>query len=128
MFFLLFSNTEKVHICVCFRSKDDCILLDCGEGTYGQLVRFYGPREVDAVLRKLRAVFISHLHADHHIGLVGLLKGRKRALPQSQVFLIAPRQIMSWLNLYHCCFEPVLQEFMLVANGVLVRLMQTEVQ
>ncbi|XP_021942472.1 ribonuclease Z, mitochondrial-like [Zootermopsis nevadensis] len=109
-------NTSSILI---HTSKDDCILLDCGEGTYGQLVRFYGPREVDAVLRKLRAVFISHLHADHHIGLVGLLKGRKRALPQSQVFLIAPRQIMSWLNLYHCCFEPVLQEFMLVANGVL---------
>ena len=98
-------------------------MLDCGEGTYGQLVRFYGPKEVDAVLGKLRAVFISHLHADHHIGLVGLLKGRKRVLPQSPAFLIAPKQIMSWLKLYHYCFEPVLQEFVLVPNGDLVRLL-----
>ena len=98
-------------------------MLDCGEGSYGQLVRFYGPKDVDTVLSKLRAVFISHLHADHHIGLVGLLKGRKRALPQSPVFLIAPKQIMSWLKLYHYCFEPVLQEFVLVPNGDLVRLL-----
>lgn len=98
-------------------------MLDCGEGTYGQLVRFYGPKEVDTVLGKLRAVFISHLHADHHIGLVGLLKGRKRTLPQSSVYLIAPKQIMSWLKLYHYSFEPVLQEFVLVPNGDLVRLL-----
>ncbi|XP_069692325.1 ribonuclease Z, mitochondrial isoform X2 [Periplaneta americana] len=107
-------NTSGILI---HTSEDDCILLDCGEGTYGQLVRFYGPDDVDAVLCKLRAVFVSHLHADHHIGLVGLLKGRRRALPQGPVFLIAPRQIMSWLKLYHRCFEPVLQEFVLVANG-----------
>ena len=100
-------------------------MLDCGEGTYGQLVRFYGPKEVETILGKLRAVFISHLHADHHIGLVGLLKGRKRALPQSSVYLIAPKQIMSWLKLYHYCFEPVLQEFVLVPNGDLVRLLHT---
>lgn len=112
-----------IHILIFLYSEDDCILLDCGEGTYGQLVRFYGPKEVDTVLGKLRAVFISHLHADHHIGLVGLLKGRKRALPQSSVFLIAPKQIMSWLKLYHYCFEPVLQEFVLVPNGDLVRLL-----
>jgi hypothetical protein len=31
---------------------------------------------------------------------------------------------MSWLKLYHYCFEPVLQEFVLVANGDLVRLLQ----
>jgi ribonuclease Z len=87
----------------------------------------YGPKAVDAVLGKLRAVFISHLHADHHIGLVGLLKGRKRALPQSSVFLIAPKQIMSWLKLYHYCFEPVLQEFVLVPNGDLVRLLHCRI-
>jgi hypothetical protein len=39
------------------------------------------------------------------------------------VFLIAPKQIMFWLKLYHYCFEPVLQEFVLVPNGDLVRLL-----
>lgn len=49
-------------------SKDSCILLDCGEGTAGQLVRFYGKAASDEVYRKLKAIYVSHLHADHHIG------------------------------------------------------------
>ena len=103
-------------------SEEDCLLLDCGEGTYGQLVRFYGPDKVDSIMTKLRAVFVSHLHADHHIGLVGLLKARKEALHgvQSPLYLIAPRQIMSWLKLYHRCFEPVTDEFVLIPNGEVV--------
>lgn len=46
---------------------DCCVLLDVGEGTLGQIFRFYG-NESDNVIRKLKAVYISHLHADHHIG------------------------------------------------------------
>nr|CAD7454337.1 unnamed protein product [Timema tahoe] len=104
-------------------SADTSVLLDCGEGTYGQLVRFYGPAGVGDILRTIRAVYVSHLHADHHIGLVGLLKGRKEAILSAKeqnhlpVFLMAPRQIMFWLNFYHRHFEPILQEFELVANG-----------
>ncbi|MBX3102980.1 MAG: ribonuclease Z [Bacteroidetes bacterium] len=42
-------------------------LLDCGEGTQLQAAR-YGQR-----LRKLEAIFITHLHGDHVLGLVGIL-------------------------------------------------------
>ncbi len=44
------------------------LLLDCGEGTYGQLRRRYGPA-ADDVLANLRLIWISHIHADHHAGL-----------------------------------------------------------
>ena len=44
------------------------ILLDCGEGTLGQLFRVFGPR-LEEVLMKIRLIFISHLHADHHLGM-----------------------------------------------------------
>lgn len=50
-----------------FYRKDACILLDAGEGTCGQLHRFYGSETYD-IIKKLKAVYISHLHADHHIG------------------------------------------------------------
>lgn len=50
-------------------SKEACVLLDVGEGTLGQILRFYG-QEADDVIRKLKAIYISHLHADHHIGMV----------------------------------------------------------
>lgn len=43
------------------------ILLDCGEGTQRQLVRSVG-------LADLTDIFITHLHADHWLGLPGMLK------------------------------------------------------
>lgn len=45
------------------------LLLDCGEGTYGQLVRRYGAEGANGVLAGLRLIWISHIHADHHAGL-----------------------------------------------------------
>ena len=44
------------------------MLLDCGEGSYGQLRRRYGAA-ADGVIARLRCVWISHIHADHHAGL-----------------------------------------------------------
>ena len=49
-------------------------LLDCGECTLGQLRRVYEPEALREVLRNLRMIWISHLHADHHLGTVSLIK------------------------------------------------------
>ena len=49
------------------------VVLDCGEGTLGQLVRLRGYQGALQVLRGLRAVYVSHQHADHHLGLVNLI-------------------------------------------------------
>ncbi|MCW2960155.1 MAG: rnz [Thermoleophilia bacterium] len=43
------------------------LLIDCGEGTQRQLMRSTGLGELDAVL-------LTHLHADHVLGLPGMLK------------------------------------------------------
>uniref|UniRef100_A0AAX7UHL0 Zinc phosphodiesterase ELAC protein 2 n=1 Tax=Astatotilapia calliptera TaxID=8154 RepID=A0AAX7UHL0_ASTCA len=93
-------------------SPSQSLLLDCGEGTFGQLCRHYGD-DVDDALSKIATVFISHLHADHHTGLVKLLYQRERALatlgkPFSPIFLVAPVQIMTWLNQYHDYCEEIL--------------------
>src|SRR5271168_5163792 len=45
----------------------DRMLFDCGEGTQRQLLRSVG-------LADLEAVFITHFHADHWLGLPGMLK------------------------------------------------------
>jgi ribonuclease Z len=60
------------------RRGADRILFDCGEGTQRQLVGSVG-------LLDLTEVFITHFHADHWLGLPGLLKtfdlrGRERPL------------------------------------------------
>ena len=55
------------------------IMLDCGEGTYGQLVRRFGVTATASLLRSLRCIFVTHMHADHHLGIIELLVNRKAA-------------------------------------------------
>ncbi|KAF2672610.1 hypothetical protein BT63DRAFT_420835 [Microthyrium microscopicum] len=49
-------------------------ILDCGENSLGQLERIYPPQELEAILLDLRMIYVSHLHADHHLGTIGILK------------------------------------------------------
>ena len=49
------------------RRGGERILVDCGEGTQRQLVRSVG-------LTDLTDIFLTHLHADHWLGLPGMLK------------------------------------------------------
>lgn len=51
------------------------ILLDAGEGTLGQLFRLFG-EETGKVMADVKMIFISHLHADHHLGLAKILRFR----------------------------------------------------
>jgi ribonuclease Z len=58
-------------------------LLDAGEGTWGQMARYFGtdparPSNVWQALRRLKCIFISHAHADHHVGLAKILAMRKK--------------------------------------------------
>jgi ribonuclease Z len=60
------------------RRGGERILFDCGEGTQRQLVRSIGLADLDEI-------FLTHFHADHWLGLPGLLKtfdlrGRERPL------------------------------------------------
>jgi ribonuclease Z len=60
------------------RRGGERILFDCGEGTQRQLVRSVGLVDLDEI-------FLTHFHADHWLGLPGLLKtfdlrGRDRPL------------------------------------------------
>ncbi len=49
------------------RAGGERILLDCGEGTQHQLLRSIGLPELDAI-------FITHFHLDHWLGLPGMIK------------------------------------------------------
>ena len=50
------------------RRGGDRLLIDCGEGTQRQLLRS------DVGLVDLEDVFLTHFHADHYLGLPGMLK------------------------------------------------------
>ena len=49
-------------------------LLDCGENTLGQLSRVFPHEEFVDILKNLRMIWISHLHADHHLGTAAVIK------------------------------------------------------
>lgn len=49
-------------------------LLDCGENTLGQLKRVYGEEGLKEVLHDLKLIWVSHLHADHHLGTISVVK------------------------------------------------------
>lgn len=49
-------------------------LLDCGENTLGQMKRTYPPEEFREVMQNLRMIWISHMHADHHLGSVAVIR------------------------------------------------------
>jgi ribonuclease Z len=64
---------------VLVRRGGDRLLFDCGEGTQRQLMRSVGLADVGSV-------FITHFHADHWLGLPGMLKSfalREREQPLS---------------------------------------------
>ena len=62
---------------ILLRAGGDRLLFDCGEGTQRQLLRSVGLPELDAV-------FLTHYHLDHWLGLPGMVKTfdlRDRARP-----------------------------------------------
>lgn len=56
-----------------------------GEGSYGQLVRRFGAAGAERVVSDLGAVWISHIHADHHAGLPRLLAVSRPRPPALQL-------------------------------------------
>jgi len=78
-------------------------LIDCGEGTQQQMLRF------DIKASRIDHIFISHLHGDHYLGLVGLLSsmhlnGRKKAL-----YLFGPAHLKEIIDLQFKYSETTLQ-------------------
>lgn len=50
-----------------FKADTDLLLFDCGEGSQRQMIRFGTGFAVDAV-------FFTHFHADHYLGIIGFLR------------------------------------------------------
>ncbi len=68
-------------------------LIDCGEGTQMQLHRF-GIRS-----NKISHIFISHLHGDHYLGLVGLLSSMNLHGRKSDLHLFGPAPLIEIIEL-----------------------------
>ncbi|KAJ8465332.1 hypothetical protein OPV22_027884 [Ensete ventricosum] len=79
------------------------LLLDCGEGTLGQLKRRFGIKGADDAVKCLKCIWISHIHADHHTGLARILALRCQLLkdiPHKPLLVIGPRPLKRFLDAY----------------------------
>lgn len=74
------------------------IMFDCGEGTWGTLGRLYGPQGAKDVLRELEALYISHMHADHHLGTLSVVQQWLKVNPTGTLILLGPRGLALFIN------------------------------
>lgn len=85
-------------------------LLDCGEGTLGTLRRIYTAEQLDEIFRDLRMVWISHMHADHHLGLASVIRTWHVATStaphgstdelSAQLGVVSDAPMLQWLHEY----------------------------
>lgn len=100
-------------------------LIDCGENTLGQLKRVFTESQLAEVFHDLKMIWISHLHADHHLGIASVVRAwyeevhgkdsAKRSLPSrtealsdparfleegKKLFIVGHSHMMRWLEEY----------------------------
>jgi ribonuclease Z len=68
------------------------ILVDCGEGTQLQLRRF------KVKFQRIQFIFISHLHGDHYLGLVGLLSSMSLLGRTKKLSIFCPKELEELLT------------------------------
>ncbi len=75
---------------IIYESEKSAVLLDCGEDTAGQILRIFGNLDV---LYKLKAIYLSHSHADHILGVPTIL-----SLTRQNVKIIGPASCKKFIN------------------------------
>ncbi|KAJ3003197.1 Zinc phosphodiesterase ELAC protein 2, partial [Thoreauomyces humboldtii] len=79
------------------------VLLDAGEGTLGQLFRHYGFEGMRDAVSRMKLVFVSHLHADHHLGVIKVLSfwnSTRSPIEPSHLTIVAPARYRIFLEEY----------------------------
>lgn len=68
-------------------------LVDCAEGTQQQMLRF------DVKASRVDYIFISHLHGDHYLGLVGLLSSMHLNGRKKELYIFCPPPLKEIIDL-----------------------------
>lgn len=108
-----YRNVSGIHLSTGVENRGG-MLLDCGESSYSQLCRALASQGLDrtALQRAIIAVrlaWISHPHADHHLGLARFLIERWRLVAAAgegaqqeagAVLVVTPAGVLHWLRSY----------------------------
>ncbi|MFZ4784993.1 MAG: ribonuclease Z [Flavobacteriales bacterium] len=72
---------------------DKLFMIDCGEGTQMEL------RKRHIKIQRVQHIFISHLHGDHYLGLIGLLSSLHLLGRKSELTVFGPPELKELLDL-----------------------------
>ncbi|EAR97113.2 metallo-beta-lactamase domain protein (macronuclear) [Tetrahymena thermophila SB210] len=112
----IFRNNSSILIYE--QSLKQGIMLDCGEGTYYQLLNQFGEAECQEVLRNLKLIVLTHAHSDHYLGFQSIVyqrhkafqtafnEGKKFFTEEDQLMYIAlPWSLAPWYGVVDCYME-----------------------
>lgn len=74
------------------------LMLDCGEGTVGSIARMFGREVMMSIVQSLKMVWISHHHADHMLGVRGVLDVHSQTC-EAPLTLVGPTILREWLEI-----------------------------
>jgi ribonuclease Z len=104
-------TAQRAPTAILLRRGGERLLFDCAEGTQRQLLRS------NVGLIELREVFLTHYHADHYLGLPGMLKTfalRGRELPMT---IYGPRGLADLFGSLRRIFGKLTYPYELVELG-----------
>jgi len=69
-------------------------LIDCGEGTQHQLLKY------NIKSSRIKYIFISHLHGDHYLGLIGLISSMHLIGRREELTLFGPPELKEIIDIH----------------------------
>jgi ribonuclease Z len=109
-------TARRATACLLARIGGERILLDCGEGSQRQMQRSTG-------LVQLDEIYLTHYHADHYLGLPGLLKTYDLQERQRPLRIVGPQGLHNLFSVLARIFGKLSYDVELVelADGDAVR-------
>ncbi|EGC32915.1 hypothetical protein DICPUDRAFT_155078 [Dictyostelium purpureum] len=63
--------------------ENNHMLVDCGQSSISQLEIFFGRKKTKQILMETHLIWVSHLHADHHLGIGSVIIERNLAFKEA---------------------------------------------
>ena len=91
--------------------EGDMLMFDCGEGTQFQLLKY----DLNAV--KIKAIFLSHAHGDHTIGIAGLVRTMALNSRKAPLYIFVPEGYERIVNSL-IVFDKALITYPIIIKGI----------